>query len=107
MSTYNTLRAVMTCPHCGTQAATDVELRFGDTRSMDSFALGDNYKWLTGKAPQRGGRPADGNLDAEGYTECPACRRDYFVIVTIRENRLDAANPDMGRPGYIAKENAQ
>jgi Fe-S cluster assembly scaffold protein SufB len=51
---------------------------------MDTFVIGDQYKWFSNRAVVNGGRPPDGNIDGEGYTECPQCGWHYFVKVIVR-----------------------
>ncbi|MBK9927631.1 MAG: hypothetical protein IPP66_20365 [Anaerolineales bacterium] len=68
---------------------------------MDKFQVGDIYKWISGAAVQHGGRPDMGNIDGEGYTECPQCRRDFFVKVMIREDRIEGVEPNTEKAAYI------
>jgi hypothetical protein len=101
MGTYNTLPTNITCPHCKTLVDVDIDMHFGNTHMMDKFVIGDQYKWVSGKALQNGGRPKEGNLDGEGYTECPNCGRDFFVKVVIREDRIESVEPDTEKAAYI------
>lgn len=101
MGTYNKLNAIITCPHCGENAPVEIEIRFGDTRQMQDYSLGDSYAWLVGKSVQNGGRPAGGSMDGEGYTVCPQCQRDFFVKVSIFEDVITAVEPAEEKPGYI------
>ena len=106
MGTYNILQTNITCPHCKMLAGVEIDLYFGDTHMMDKFMLGDQYKWVPGKTPQNGGRPEEGNVDGEGYTECPNCRRDFFVKVMVREDKLESVKPDTEKAAYIQSSNA-
>ena len=101
MGTYNTLETSMTCPHCNMLINAQIDTHFGDTRLMDKFVIGDQYKWIPNKAPQNGGRPEGGNLDGEGYADCSNCRRDFFVKVMIRDDRIESVVPDREKTGYI------
>jgi hypothetical protein len=42
----------------------EVELRLG-YRSLIRYELGDTYDWVPDKAVHNGGRPPDGDIDAE------------------------------------------
>ncbi|MBN2148821.1 MAG: hypothetical protein JW726_15645 [Anaerolineales bacterium] len=101
MGIYNILLASMICPHCHEAAQVEIEIRFGDTRNMGVYAIGDRYAWLPGVSVQHGGRPENGNLDGEGYTECPLCRRDFFVKVLVREDQIQEVIYDPEKPGYV------
>ncbi len=100
MAIYNILAAEMECPRCGDPAEFRVQLHFG-RRELVDYRLGDRYSWVPRKAVQNGGRPPDGDLDGEGYTECPLCAKDFFVCVEIRGDRLSGARPDTSREPYV------
>jgi hypothetical protein len=106
MGTYNVLQANINCPHCNTPVKVEIEMRFGNTSMMDRFVIGDLYKWVVDSAVQKGGRPAEGNLDGEGYTECPQCQRDFFVKVMVRGDRINYVLPDMEKAGYIQESDS-
>jgi len=101
MGLYNILRTNMTCPYCNRLVDIEIDLFFGDTRAMDEYAIGDRYRWIPGKAVHNGGRPESGNLDGEGYTECPRCGRDFFVKVLVRDDALGSVEPDLDKPSYL------
>lgn len=103
MSMYNTLHTDITCPHCGQAGEIEIDLYFGDTRNLSQFRMGDLYSWLPGQPVERGGRPADGNLDGEGYAECSNCGRDFFVDVLIRKDRISGALVNLRKPGYVTQ----
>ena len=42
MSTYNYLFTEVTCPYCGQTSKTEVNLYFGNTIFMDTYAIGDH-----------------------------------------------------------------
>lgn len=102
MSVYNTLHdAPMTCPRCGRDGRMEVDLYFGYRQMLD-FRMGDSYEWWpTGKEVDEGGRPAGGNLDGEGYAECPHCQRDFFVIVSVRHDKIVGVRPDTTKKPYL------
>jgi len=104
MGTYNLLRASMTCPHCNAAVNVEIEMRFGDTRNMAEFVVGDRYIWVPGKTIQHGGRPENGDFVGEGYSECPRCQRDFFVEVILREDTITAVRPDPQKAGYIPSD---
>jgi hypothetical protein len=101
MGTRNILQTEITCPHCNTLVNVEIELFFGDTRTMDRFEIGNMYQWISGKTVQHGGRPEKGNLDGEGYTECPQCRRDFFVKVMVRGDKIKGVELDTEKTAYI------
>jgi hypothetical protein len=101
MGMHNILQTSMTCPHCNTLVNVEIEMRFGNTSMLDKFVVGDQYKWVLDRMVQNGGRPEKGDLDGEGYTECPQCRRDFFVKVIIRGDRIQGVQPDTGKAAYI------
>jgi hypothetical protein len=106
MGTYNILHAGITCPHCNMLVDVEIEMRFGNTLRMEKFVIGDYYRWVSGKPVQHGGRPEKGNLDGEGYAECPHCRRDFFVKVMVREDKLESVKPDTEKAAYIQSSDA-
>jgi len=104
MGTCNMLKTRMVCPRCGVSVEVEIEMEFGDTRAMAAFAVGDCYAWVPGKAVQHGGRPENGDLDGEGYAECPHCRRDFFVkVLAVEDKDADDAACQMEHsiPGVI------
>lgn len=105
MTTFNLLQASLRCPHCNTLVNAEIKIFFGNTSQMERFIVGDQYQWLTGKAVQNGGRPEMGDLDGEGYTECPHCQRDFFVKVIIRQDKIEGIKPDLEKAGH--KQNDQ
>jgi len=100
MALYNRLTTIMRCPRCGNEAEMIIDLYFGCTDLLD-YRLGDLYRWVPRKIPKNGGRPEGGNLNGEGYTECPVCHRDFFVIVHVRDDKLISVEPDLEKTPYI------
>jgi ribosomal protein S27AE len=93
MSAYNTLKCQLICPRCGKLSEMAVNLYFG-VRDFGEYRLNDPYP-LTSE----GGSHAD--YDGEGYAECPVCKGDFFLAVHIRAQRIESAEPDLSKPGYI------
>lgn len=78
----------------------EIEIKFGDTSNMLRLKPKDHYPWKQGKAARNGGRPEGGNLDGEGYAECPNCSKDSFFVVVIRKDVIIDAHPDAEKHGY-------
>ncbi|MEZ4410041.1 MAG: hypothetical protein R3A52_26735 [Polyangiales bacterium] len=100
MSTYNLLRARISCPHCGASSMTLVECAFGYTAYMVELSLGSTYPWVPRKAERNGGRPPDGTGLFDGYAECDACDLDFFVDVHIVNDIIVSASASLELPGY-------
>jgi len=43
----------------------------------------------------------EGGIDVEGYAECRHCRRDFWVWVRIREDKVSDIVVNKLRKGYI------
>ncbi|HEY4259101.1 MAG TPA: hypothetical protein VGM98_03025 [Schlesneria sp.] len=99
MSTYDLLHAQMICPRCGTSRATEIELFVGIGNLID-YQIGDQIQWVPKAAPQNGGRPPNGDCEAEGYAECDACGKDFFVKAIVRDGKLVDVVVDASKPGY-------
>lgn len=93
MATFNQLPVHLQCPRCGRESDMTVDLYFGLRDQLD-YKLGDTYRWTSSPLVKNGGRPPEGNLDGEGYTECPLCRKDFFVIVMVRNDIVDSVQVD-------------
>ena len=64
--------------------------------------MGDIVKWVPGNVtPKNGGRPTGGDMDGEGYAECPACGRDFWVNITIRSDSIERIEPNASRKPYV------
>ena len=101
MATFNTLIAAVICPRCGADLdAAEIACYFGETSYMAQLTVGDEYPWRGNRALHNGGRPAGGDIDGEGYCECPACAKDFFVRVQVRGDRVVGLSPDPDRPGH-------
>lgn len=101
MGAYNRLKAQMQCPRCQQGTEMEIDCYFGYVAEMREVSLGEIYPWVERKAVQNGGRPEGGTLDGEGYTECPLCGKDFFVIVRVRGDVLASVEPDLSKPPYI------
>ena len=106
MSLYDTLVAEVSCPRCGSSVAAECEVKLGAC-SQRRLRVGDEVTWRPRRIVKNGGGPPDGNLDGEGYCECPRCRRDFWVVVQVREDRIASVAPDPTRAGYIADGSEQ
>jgi hypothetical protein len=68
---------------------------------MEDLYVGDRYPWAPRKQPQNGGRPDDGNSDADGYMECQHCQKDSFVRVIIRNDVIVGVEPNTEKQPFI------
>jgi len=100
MGIYNTLSMSLVCPHCGAVSEMVIDTYVG-YRNLLTYHLGDTVAWRPRKAVRNGGRPADGHLDGEGYTECPRCGHDFFVRVLVRADVIVGAELDVGKSGIV------
>lgn len=100
MATFNQLPARLRCPRCNGEADITVDLYFG-VRDQLNYKLGDKYCWTSSPVVKNGGRPPEGDLDGEGYAECPLCRKDFFVIVRVRKDILESVQPDLAKKPLI------
>jgi hypothetical protein len=101
MGTCNTILAETSCPRCSARVPVEVACRFGYTAEMFRFRIGDRYAWRPRKAVQNGGRPEGGDVDGEGYTDCPACGKDFFLKVIVRGDIIQAVEPDPAKQPYL------
>jgi len=100
MALYNQIPVNLKCPRCGREAEMMVDLYFG-FRDQLRYKLGDSCRWTGSPLVKNGGRPQGGNLDGEGYTECPLCKRDFFVIVKVRSDVFEGAEADQSKNPFI------
>ena len=101
MGTYNEITTDLKCPRCNGSAKMYVQLNFGYTNEIMELYLGDPYPFHPNKAVQNGGKPKDGNIDGEGYVECPLCKKDFFVKAIVRNGILKSIEPDTNKKPYI------
>lgn len=78
----------------------DVQCYFGFLNLFE-YQIGDRVNWRAGKAVQNGGRPAGGNIEGEGYLECPVCELDAYVRIIIRDDIIVGVEPDPNKEPYI------
>lgn len=100
MGMYNCLTCEMKCPHCGHVGEIVAETKNGFL-DLSEHRIGDLLVWAAGRSVKKGARPDGGNLEGEGYAECPSCDRDYFLVVEIRRDRIVSARVDHSKPGYM------
>jgi hypothetical protein len=94
------LSVEMRCPRCKQEQKINVHLPFGciDERR---YEIGDKVQWQPDRLPEKGGRPDNGNLVKEIWSWCPTCHRDFWLIVTVREDRIEKVEVDSSRPVTI------
>lgn len=103
MGTFNTLWTTFQCPYCGQESEFGFEVKFGFRNQLD-LDIGDLYPWIPRKAFQNGGRPENGTVDADGYGYCEFCDHDFFVVVKIRNDKIQGIELNKEKPGYIQDE---
>ncbi len=70
---------------------------------MKTLTLGDKYPWTKGsKSVKNGGRPEQGNYEGEGYTECPSCKKDFWVKAIVEKDVLVSIQVDNEKEPYVA-----
>jgi hypothetical protein len=98
----NRLIANIVCPRCGTTNDQEVEVTLdGQGFASGDYRLGDRVRWLPGRDREDGGRPVSGDLDADGYVECPVCERDFFLTVSVRGDAIVGTEVNPAKPGYF------
>jgi len=104
MSMYNILKFTTRCPRCGNIAPMEAEFRFG-LLNLDVYELGDTIRWSVNghglRFPKR--RPENGDYIGEGYVECPKCHKDFWIKIVVNSDRIERAEVDVGRLGYIVR----
>lgn len=100
MTIHNILKDVtVICPHCKKFTNGDIEIYVGYGNLME-YRIGNKIEWVQRKSFQKGGRPANGNIDIEGYTECEKCGLDFFLIVRIRDDCIYQTIVDHDKKGF-------
>jgi uncharacterized protein (UPF0212 family) len=99
MGLYNVVRGRLTCPRCGQEVEADVETRLGYVHDVLTLRVGEHYPWNHPEMPPS--RPEGGNAVGDGYGECPACGKDFFIRVVVEGDVIRRLEPDTGRPGMI------
>jgi len=85
MKSPNRLYTDLDCPNCHATVDIAIELNFGVV-DQTAYCLGDRYAWLPEQPVENGGRPENGNLDAEVGEVCPRCGSEFAVTVEIRND---------------------
>ncbi len=101
MSAYNTLRAVVRCPRCSSEAEMEIEFKFGLLDFRD-YRLGEQIDWGNRGLRSPASRPKDGNFCGDGYVECPVCGKDFWVDICVQHDLIERVDVDPTRPGYIS-----
>jgi hypothetical protein len=103
MGLFNYLMVNAICPRCGVEAEMETEFRFG-LKDLTRYLIGDQLRWdgIGIKTPET--RPEGGNYDAEAYVVCPHCDRDFWLIVSIKEDIIASAVINTTRRLYISDE---
>jgi hypothetical protein len=83
----------MPCPRCREEQEFELQLPFGCIGER-RYKIGDKIEWQANKLREKGGRPDSGNLRKEVGSRCPTCRRDLWVIVTVKEDRIEKVDVD-------------
>ncbi len=68
---------------------------------MVTVPLGSLYPFLSGRAPQNGGPPTSEEYFGVGYTECPACHRDFHCLAKVQNGLLISVAADRARLPYV------
>lgn len=99
MSLYNTLNLELTCPHCRSDIQAEAEFRFGEL-SLKTYRLGDRLQWESAQRRPPVGRPKDGDYDGEAYIECPLCGKDFWLLISVKNDIIQSAQLK-SKSGYI------
>jgi uncharacterized metal-binding protein YceD (DUF177 family) len=86
----------MPCPRCKEEQKLELQLPFGCIGERH-YKIGDKVEWQAGRLPEKGGRPDHGTLRKEVWSKCPTCRRDFWVIVSVNEDRIEEVEVDSSR----------
>ena len=100
MAVHNYILVSIQCPRCSSHEDATIDTMFGDIQ-MGRLHVGDKYPWRERKAVQNGGRPPNGNMDGEGYTECTHCKKDFWVSIKIRSDIITGVEVDLTKQTYI------
>jgi hypothetical protein len=77
---YNVLLVDLECPQCQWRGEFEVEFKIG-LLAVSTYRIGETLSWPGGQRDKPLRRPAGGNLDGEGYAECPNCGKDFWVDI--------------------------
>jgi hypothetical protein len=90
----------MPCPRCKEEQEFEFQLPFGCIGER-CYQIGDRIKWQASRLPEKGGRPENGNLSKEIWGRCPTCRRDFWLIVSVKDDRIEKVDVDSLRVPMI------
>ena len=90
----------MPCPRCKQQQKMEIQLPFG-CMAERQYQIGDEIEWRANRPADQGGRPENGNVVKEVWNSCPTCRRDFWLVVSIGNDRIEKAEVDSLRAGII------
>ena len=97
MGVYNILYTEIVCPHCSTQQHTEVDFRFGAVEGF-SYHIGDTLI-----LPRYGDSSHLKNYIGEGWVDCPHCRRDFWVDISVNKGILTRVEINTDKSGYVPK----
>jgi DNA-directed RNA polymerase subunit RPC12/RpoP len=101
MSIANRVYATLKCPRCSSEQEFEIEVELGHGGLLKEYRIGDEVEWDPWHDEEHGGRPKDGTIVKDGYVECEVCRKDFFVKVFVRHDRIEKVEVDESRTGYI------
>jgi hypothetical protein len=94
------LSVQMPCPRCREAQEIEIQLPFGCIGERH-YKIGDKVEWSANRLPDKGGRSDNGNFRKEVWSRCPTCLRDFWVIVSVREDRIEKVEVDSSRSVMI------
>ena len=101
MSTYNNLKIEnFKCPRCSITASTEIEFFAGSPNCIE-YKIEDKIQWLKCDSIKKGGRPPKGNFEANGYFECNKCKKDAFIKVIIKDDKIQNVEYDPSKKPHI------
>lgn len=97
---YNLLLVETRCPRCGEPVTVQAQFKAG-MLNVDDYRVGDQLRWSgDGNRPPME-RREDGKYEVEGYADCSARNKDFWIDIVIRGDRIVTAIAD-DRPGYTS-----
>jgi hypothetical protein len=94
------LSVTMPCPRCKEEQNLEIELPFGCIGERH-YKIDDRVEWQKNRPAEKGGCPENGNLRKEVWGRCPTCVRDFWLIVSVREDRIEKIDVDSSRSVVI------
>jgi hypothetical protein len=89
----------MRCPHCGNETDVRIDFRFGLRDQLD-YRLGDPLIWEGKGVRTPAQRPANGDFEGEGYTECSVCGNAFWTRIRVRGDIIETVEVDWDREEY-------